>query len=107
MIASLKSFYLIYTVFIFILFFEFRKILFKDSFYKKFFSKSELLFFNWYLIFLFTIFSNTGCLIYPASFTCLESFTWSIPKKEVIEMKTWYELWSKAGASPTYRVDEC
>ena len=20
-------------------------------------------------------------------------------------MKTWYELWSKAGASPTYRVD--
>ena len=21
-------------------------------------------------------------------------------------MKTWYELWSKAGASPTYRVDD-
>ena len=57
-------------------------------------------------IFIFTIFSNTGCLIYPASFTCVESFSWSIPKKEVIEMKTWYELWSKAGASPTYRVDD-
>ena len=56
-------------------------------------------------IFIFTIFSNTGCLIYPASFTCMESFSWSIPKKEVIEMKTWYELWSKAGASPTYRVE--
>ena len=57
-------------------------------------------------IFIFTIFSNTGCLIYPASFTCMESLSWSIPKKEVIEMKTWYELWSKAGASPTYRVDD-
>ena len=56
-------------------------------------------------IFIFTIFSNTGCLIYPASFTCLEMFSWSLPKREVIEMKTWYELWSKAGASPTYRVD--
>ena len=21
-------------------------------------------------------------------------------------MKTWYELWSKAGASPTYRIDD-
>ena len=57
------------------------------------------------LIIIFTNFSNTGCFIYPASFTCLESFSWSIPKKEVIEMKTWYELWSKAGASPNYRVE--
>ena len=56
-------------------------------------------------IFIFTTFSNTGCLIYPASFTCIESFAWSIPKREVIEMKTWYELWSKAGATPSYRVD--
>ena len=58
------------------------------------------------VIFIFTIFSNTGCLIYPASFSCLESFSWSIPKTEVIGMKTWYELWSKAGASPTYRIED-
>ena len=106
LIVSLKSFYLIYTIFIFILFFEFRKILFKDSFYKKLiFERMSYYFLIGISIFIFTIFSNTGCLIYPASFTCVESFTWSIPKKEVIEMKTWYELWSKAGASPTYRVD--
>ena len=37
LIVSLKSFYLIYTIFIFILFFEFRKILFKENFYKKIF----------------------------------------------------------------------
>ena len=37
LIVSLKSFYLIYTIFIFILFFEYRKILFQESFYKKIF----------------------------------------------------------------------
>ncbi len=106
LIVSLKSFYLIYTIFILILFFEFRKIIFKENFYKKIFSeKVSYYFLIGTTIFIFTIFSNTGCLIYPASFTCLEMFSWSLPKREVIEMKTWYELWSKAGASPTYRVD--
>ena len=107
LIVSLKSFYLIYTTFIFILLFEFRKILFTENFYKKiFFERVSYYFLIGTLIFVFTIFSNTGCLIYPASFSCIESFSWSIPKKEVIEMKTWYELWSKAGASPTYRIDD-
>ena len=107
LIVSLKSFYLIYTIFIFILLFEYRKILFKESFYKKiFFERVSYYFLIGISIFIFTIFSNTGCFIYPASFTCAESFTWSIPKKEVMEMKIWYELWSKAGASPTYRIDD-
>ena len=106
LIISLKSFYLIYTIFIFTLFFHFRKILFVESFYKKIFlERVSYYFLIGVVIFIFTIFSNTGCLIYPASFSCIESFSWSIPKKEVIEMKTWYELWSKAGASPTYRID--
>ena len=107
LIVSLKSFYLIYTLFIFILLFEFRKILFEEKFYKKiFFERISYYFLIGISIFVFTIFSNTGCLIYPASFSCLESFSWSIPKKEVVEMKTWYELWSKAGASPTYKIDD-
>ena len=107
LIVSLKSFYLIYTLFIFILLFEFRKILFEEKFYKKiFFERISYYFLIGISIFVFTIFSNTGCLIYPASFSCFESFAWSIPKKEVLEMKTWYELWSKAGASPTYKIDD-
>ena len=107
LIVSLKSFYLIYIIFILILFFNFRKIIFEGNFFKKiFFQRVSYYFIIGTTIFIFTIFSNTGCLIYPASFTCIESFSWSIPKKEVIEMKTWYELWSKAGASPTYRVDD-
>ena len=107
LIASLKSFYLIYTIFILILFFEFRNILFKKNFYKiLFYQKVGYYFLLGIFIILFTNFSNTGCLIYPASFTCLDTLSWSIPKKEVIEMKTWYELWSKAGASPNYRVED-
>ena len=107
LIVSLKSFYLIYTIFIFILFFEFRKILFTENLYKKIFlDRVSYYFLIGTSIFIFTIFSNTGCLIYPASFSCIETFSWSIPKKEVVEMKTWYELWSKAGASPTYRIDD-
>ena len=107
LIISLKSFYLIYTIFIFILFFEFRKILFTGKFYKRILlNRVSYYFLIGIIIFIFTIFSNTGCLIYPASFSCMESFSWSIPKKEVITMKTWYELWSKAGASPTYRIDD-
>ena len=107
LIVSLKSFYLIYTIFIFILFFKFRKILIAENFYKKiFFERVSYYFLIGTLIFIFTIFSNTGCLIYPASFSCIETFSWSIPKEEVIGMKTWYELWSKAGASPTYRIED-
>ena len=106
LILSLKSFYLIYTIFLFLLFFEYRRILSEENFYKILFSEKVGYYFLFgALIFIFTIFSNTGCLIYPASFTCIDIFSWSIPKNEVVQMKTWYELWSKAGASPTYRVD--
>ena len=106
LIVSLKNFYLIYTIFILTLFFEFRKIIFKENFYKKIINERVSYYFIISIaIFILTIFSNTGCFIYPASFTCIESFSWSIPKTEVIQMKTWYELWSKAGASPNYRVD--
>jgi hypothetical protein len=107
LIVSLKSFYLIYTVFVLMLFFEFRKIIFKENFYKKIINERVSYYFVICIaFFIFTIFSNTGCLIYPASFTCIDSFSWAISKKEVIQMKTWYELWSKAGASPNYRVDD-
>ena len=54
---------------------------------------------------IFTIFSNTGCLIYPASFTCLSQFSWSIPVDTVNQMMLWYELWSKGGANPNFVVD--
>ena len=106
LIVSLKSFYLIYYVFIISLIFEFRKyILISDQIKKLLFNRHTYYFIFATLIFLFTVFLNTGCFVYPASFTCFESTSWSIPKQQVQDMRQWYELWSKAGANPNYRVD--
>jgi hypothetical protein len=44
-------------------------------------------------------------LVYPASFTCFDNLQWAIPVDQVDKMRNWYSLWSKAGASPTFRVE--
>jgi len=49
-------------------------------------------------------FFNTGCLIYPLSFTCNEKLIWSISLEQVDAMNNWYQLWSKGGATPSGRV---
>ena len=103
LIVTFKSFYIIYFIFVFIWIYQFRK----------YFNKIELnLKNNLYLfviisplLVLLTMFLNTGCFIYPASFTCLSYFDWSINISEVNQMKLWYELWSKSGATPNYRVE--
>tara|TARA_B110001452_G_C15162869_1_gene404433 strand:- start:14 stop:793 length:780 start_codon:yes stop_codon:yes gene_type:complete len=48
---------------------------------------------------------NTGCVLYPVEVTCFENFKWAIKSSEVIDMNNWYELWSKGGAAPNFRVD--
>jgi hypothetical protein len=50
-------------------------------------------------------FTNSGCLIYPLSFTCFENFSWSVTLESVQRYNNWYQLWSKAGAAPNYRVE--
>ncbi len=106
LIASLKTFYLIYFFILIIWIIEMRKILFKEKFLKIIYKNPIIYLFALGVFFsIYTIFSNTGCLIYPASFTCLDQFSWSISVDQVDKMKLWYELWSKAGANPNYRVD--
>ena len=108
LIISLKAFYIIYFVFI-VLIIDYlvrnKKKKIKELFNLLF--KNYIIFFaiiNIVLIF-FTYFKNTGCLIYPLSITCFENIEWAISKKEVLEMNFWYELWSKGGAAPNFRVD--
>ncbi len=106
LIISLKAFYVLYSIIFFILFFEVYK---KKKFYESilFFLKNSFFipFFIFFILIIFSYFVNTGCLVYPVSFTCFEGFSWSITKAEVIEVNNWYELWSKAGAGPNHRVD--
>ena len=105
-IISLKNFYLIYFFILLIWIFEMKKFLFHKSFLKTIFKNSSIyIFIIGIFLSIFTIFSNTGCLVYPASFTCFEQFSWSIPTDNVDQMKVWYEQWSKAGATPNFRVE--
>ena len=48
---------------------------------------------------------NSGCALYPISFTCFSNFEWSL-YKEANLMNDWYEQWSKAGAGPNFRVED-
>jgi len=105
-IISLKTFYLIYFFILLIWIFEMRRFLFQQKFLNMTYKNPSIYLFIFGIFFsIFTIFSNTGCLIYPASFTCLSQFSWSIPVDTVNQMMLWYELWSKGGANPNFVVD--
>ena len=104
-IISLKSFYIIYLIIFLLWFFQIKKFLNLSALinlvFKNYYTYLFILFFSFTI---FTTFSNTGCLIYPATFTCFDEFSWSIPLAQVDQMQLWYEQWSKAGASPNFRV---
>jgi hypothetical protein len=106
LIVSFKSFYLLYFLFIIAWFYE-TKNLWLNKNYNRIIINNKFTYLSFFTFFavLFTIFSNTGCLVYPASFTCFTNLEWSIPIDEVQKMKGWYELWSKGGANPNFRVD--
>ncbi len=103
LIVSMKSFYAIYGLLFLVIYFRYFTISQVSYFYKKF----KIL--NISIVFAFLIlFYNvayTGCLIYPVPFTCFESFYWSMDISRIEWAASFYELWSKAGATPNYRVE--
>ena len=106
LIISLKSFYLIYTILIFLWVYYFRKNLFKRLIIKNLFNNRFFyLCFTGISLFLLTVFLNTGCLIFPASFTCFDNYSWSMDLNQVKDFKNWFEQWAKAGAAPNFRVE--
>ena len=106
LIISLKSFYLIYFTLFLLWLYQFRFLIFqKKILFILIKNKFTYILILGTSLFIFHIFLNTGCLVYPASFTCFENLQWSIPIEQVEQMKSWYSLWSKAGASPNFRVE--
>jgi hypothetical protein len=100
--VSLKAFYLIYLLFLIVIFYYQKfKIEFVFSLLK-----NKIIYFCLSLVALVLIinFINTGCIIYPISITCNYNLIWTIDFDEVKLMNQWYELWSKAGAAPNFRV---
>jgi hypothetical protein len=100
--ASLKSFYLIYLSFLIIVFYYQKS---KIEFIFNLF-KNKIIYCCLSLLALVLIvnFINSGCILYPISFSCNYNLIWTIKFEEVKLMSQWYELWSKAGATPNFRV---
>jgi len=107
LIISLKSFYLIYLSLFLMWLYQFRFSISKkkiiSTFLKNIFTYIFILGLSLSVL---HVFLNTGCLVYPASFTCFDNFQWAIPIEQVQQMKSWYSLWSKGGASPTFRIED-
>ena len=102
-IISLKAFYILYLILLIPILYFIPK--------KNFLITIKMIFKNFYFyLFLFIGFSlisinifNSGCILYPVSFTCFSSLDWSL-YNEAEKMNNWYEQWSKAGATPNFRV---
>ncbi len=99
--SSIKSIYLIYFLLVPILYFNTIKIK------KIIFINKKTIFILFFIVFLnqFMSFLSTGCFLYPEKSSCIEKVKWSIPKSEVMTLKTHYSWWSKSGGGPNYSVD--
>jgi len=103
LIVSIKSFYLLYSLLLLIVYFKFYRL----NFLLKFFQKHKIIF-PCLLVFFLTLiynFSHSGCFLYPVYATCPENIFWGYDKEQILGFMNWYELWSKAGATPNFRVD--
>ena len=108
LVVSFKAFYILYTIFFFIILihlvnlkFSLKKII--NNFFSNYYFLSFILLL---ILILFHNFLISGCLVYPVSITCFDSNIWSIKINEVNSLNDWYEQWSKAGAGPNFRVKD-
>ncbi len=105
-IISLKAFYILYLIVILPIFFIFYK-------YKKFNLISYSLKNSHFYLFIFLLaivvsvyFFNTGCFLYPVAFTCVDNLDWSIGFERTLKMNEHYQLWSKAGKTPNFKISD-
>ena len=103
LIVSFKSFYILYSILLLVIYLKF----FKFFDFLKFITNFSIVYLCLITIFLVSLNSLavSGCFVYPVASTCVESFFWGYGKEKVILAMEWYELWSKAGATPNFRVE--
>ena len=102
-IISLKSFYILYLIFLIPLFYY---IYFDKKFFLITKIKTNRLFHFSILMgicVMLVYFFNTGCFLYPVQATCIEMVEWGISKSDVSRLNTHYQWWSKAGGGPGYK----
>ena len=103
LIITIKSFYILYSVILFFVYFKFYKL--KD--FPEIFKKFSIVYICMLMFVLMLIYNiaNSGCLLYPVEITCSDNLIWSYGKDKIVGYMNWYELWSKAGATPNLRVE--
>ena len=103
LIITIKSFYILYSLVLFFVYFKFYKL--KD--FPEIFRKFSIVYTCMLMFVLMLIYNiaNSGCLLYPVEITCSNNLIWSYGKDKIIGYMNWYELWSKAGANPNFRVE--
>jgi len=103
LIITIKSFYILYSVILFFVYFKFYKL--KD--FQEFFRIFPIIYMCIFMFALMLIYNiaNSGCLLYPVEITCPDNIIWGYGKEKIIGYMNWYELWSKAGATPNLRVE--
>ena len=101
-VVTIKPFYLINLPLIgILLFYDKTRKIFLNLFFSKTFYFCLLLIF---CTFFYTLI-NSGCIIFPLAFTCIENLSWSLGTNTILDVKIWFELWSKAGATPNLVVE--
>ena len=102
-LISIKSYFISYIIILPIIFF----IMYKNYLIKKIFLDLKLIVLLGFFLIFFIVLNifNSGCLMYPLAFTCYDDFFWSLPKESIYHFSKWYDLWSKSGAGPNFRVD--
>ena len=97
-----KTYFISYVIiFLPLLFFYIKD---KNKIIQIFFCRTSLFSIFILIIFLSKSYLNNGCFVYPVAFTCNENLLWAQSIKDINYLNTWYEIWSKAGAGPNFRV---
>ena len=100
---SLKPIFLLYSPLILILLFSNN---IKGLFKEVLFSRTTIYCLIFCFLYLFYNLINSGCFIFPAAFTCIESLPWTTSINYIKSVNIWYELWAKGGASPNFVVED-
>ena len=103
LIVTIKSFYILYSVILIYLFFRYF-IKYNFLYFLKKFPIILLCLSIFFLMIIYNI-ASSGCILYPIAETCPDAFFWSYGSEKVSSYKVWYELWSKAGATPNYVIE--
>jgi len=106
-LLSFKSYFIFYSLLVLFLVERFLINVKKNYIFElTFFLPAIIISFFYLGLYFFKNFANTGCVVYPLPISCFPNFIWSRDLLTVSNLSTWFELWSKSGATPNYIVSD-